>query len=76
MRTPGWSTVNLGYNEIYEPVICVYYNRDIVITVKVYVEKKTFGTKNCKNYVCYNHEFAVIVITEFNRIYFWIFLLN
>ncbi len=50
------------------PSIFVRYNRDIVITVKLYVVKSPFGTKNFLKFVRYSREFVitVIVITEFD----------
>ncbi len=46
------------------PPLSVCYNREIIITVKIYVVKKPDGTKNVR----YSREFVitVIVITEFD----------
>jgi hypothetical protein len=43
------------------PSIFVRYNRDIVITVKLYVVKSPFGTENFLNFVRYSREFVIAV---------------
>ncbi len=50
------------------PPKSVRYNREIVITVKVYLVKVPFGTRREKLFVRYSREFVitVIVITEFD----------
>jgi hypothetical protein len=49
------------------PSLFVRYNRDVVVTVKLYVVKSPFGTQNL---ICYSREFVitVIVIVEFDCI--------
>ncbi len=50
------------------PPLSVRYNREIVITVKIYVVKKPDGTKMSAIFVRYSRDFiiTVIVITEFD----------
>ncbi len=52
------------------PSIFVRSNRDITLTVKVYVVKFSFGTNNQTDFVHYRLEFVinVIVITKFDCI--------
>jgi len=66
-RAKKVNTVKLGYNELYGPRKSVRYNREIVITVKVYVVKVPFG-KSGVIFVHYSCEIVitVIVITEFD----------
>ncbi len=58
------TTVNIGYNELYGSTsnICSLYPL-FVITVKLYVLHRTFGTQNFTNLVRYTCDF---VITEFD----------